>query len=60
MRRKENFPEVEECYKHLSAFSAFSVLPALAKHVIGDYFRFFEGNSNFLTPKFPFVALKTI
>jgi hypothetical protein len=56
MRRKENFPEVEEGYKHLSAFSAFSVLPALpvmlffcilAKHIIGDYFRFFEGNSKF-------------
>jgi hypothetical protein len=29
MRRKENFPEVEEGYKHLSAFSAFSALPAL-------------------------------
>jgi hypothetical protein len=32
----------------------------LAKHIVGDFSRFFEGASTFLTPKLPFAALKTI
>jgi len=32
----------------------------LEKPIIGDFSRFFEGASTFLTPKLPFAALRTI